>query len=105
MLEVSRDAVRNPTEGSSGPTVCTVKTLLGKLIKKAVWPIKIRGKKYIQKFGQGCIIFRSWFRILIRSGSKSALKPKFKIEPWRVVYAFNGGLEGLKTSGRRLLSL
>jgi hypothetical protein len=44
VLEVSRDAVRNPTEGSSGPTVFTVKTLLGELTKKAVLPIKIRGK-------------------------------------------------------------
>jgi hypothetical protein len=44
VLEVSRDAVRNPTEGSSGPTVFTVKTLLGELTQKAVWIIKIRGK-------------------------------------------------------------
>lgn len=29
VLEVSRDAVRNPTEGSSGRTVFSVRTLLG----------------------------------------------------------------------------
>jgi hypothetical protein len=31
VLEVSKDAVRNPSEGSSGRTVFSVKTLLGRL--------------------------------------------------------------------------
>jgi hypothetical protein len=45
VLEVSRDAVRNPTEGSSGPTVFTVKTLLGvSSQRKLSGKFKIRGK-------------------------------------------------------------
>jgi hypothetical protein len=63
VLEVSRDAVRNPTEGSSGPTVFTVKTLLGELTKKAVWPIKIRGKINEKACHCPTVLAGLWIRI------------------------------------------